>query len=190
MLSSTALSGLVAEPRPRRLARSAAASMATAGLALLVAACSSGSPPNTARAGSYSSGSVSPALAFARCLRSEGDPSWPDPDSSGQEPPSAKQGAASNPRFPAAVRACVHLLPNGGQETRAQIVADQRSAARFAECMRSHGLPNWPDATNDSEGRPFFNAQAAGLDTNSPQVSAAEQTCHSLLHIAQLPRGA
>jgi hypothetical protein len=56
--------------------------------------------------------------------------------------------------------------------------------------MRSHGVPDWPDATTDSQGQPAFNPQAAGIDTNSPQVSAAEQTCQSVLHLAQLPRGA
>ena len=141
-------------------------------------------------AATSSSNNVAPELAFARCVRTHGDPNWPDPDSNGQEPPSAKQEAAGNPRFPAARIACVHLLQNGGQETHAQILADQRGAVRFAECMRSHEVPNWPDAGTDSQGRPVFNAQAEGIDTNAPQVSAAEQTCQSLLHLAQLPRGA
>jgi hypothetical protein len=160
----------------------------TAGLVLLMAACSTdtGGTPNAAR----SSDAVSSALAFARCIRSHGDPNWPDPNSSGQEPPSAKQEAARNPRFPAAARECVHLLPNGGQETHAQIVADQQSALRFAGCMRSHGVPSWPDATIGPDGRPVFNAQAVGIDTNSPQVNAAAETCQALLHLAQLPRGA
>jgi len=123
-------------------------------------------------------------------VRTHGDPNWPDPNGSGQEPPSAKQEAASNPRFPPAARACVHLLPNGGQETHAQILADQRDAVRFAGCMRTHGVPTWPDAANDPEGRPVFNPQAVGIDLNSPQVMAAEQRCQSLLRLAQLPRGA
>jgi hypothetical protein len=177
--------------------RTRAAIIATAPLVLLTVACG-GSPSSTGSGGSSHAGgpanaqstSVPPALAFARCVRTHGDPNWPDPNGSGREPPSAKQEAASNPRFPAAARACVHLLPNGGQETHAQILADQRDAVRFAGCMRTHGVPTWPDASNDPEGRPAFNPQAAGIDLNSPQVMAAAQRCQSLLRLAQLPRGA
>jgi hypothetical protein len=187
--------------RPRRAwpsaARTTAAIIATAPLVLMAGACG-GSPSssgpggssNAARPASSRSTSVPPALAFARCVRSHGDPNWPDPNSSGEEPPSAKQEAVGNPRFPAAARACVHLLPNGGQETQAQILADQRDAVRFAGCMRTHGVPSWPDATNDPRGRPVFSPQAAGIDLNSPRVMAAEQRCQSLLRLAQLPRGA
>src|SRR5690242_10532069 len=34
-----------------------------------------------------------------------------------------------------------------------QILNQER---RFAHCMRSRGVPNWPDATIDSRGRPVF----------------------------------
>jgi hypothetical protein len=173
---------------PRRV-RTAAAITATAGLALLAAACSSspssagsGGSPNAAGAASSPSASVSPALAFARCVRTHGVPDWPDPDSSGREPASSKQIAASSPRFPAAQTACVHLLPNGGQETHAQMLANQRNAVRFAGCMRTYGVPNWPDPTNEG-GQPRFDAPAAGVDLSSPQVMAAAHRCQSLLHI-------
>src|SRR5215475_11671213 len=89
------------------------------GIAVLMAACAtdSGGSPHAGGATTPAANNVAPALAFARCVRSHGDPNWPDPDSNGQEPPSAKQEAAGNPRFPAARSACVHLLQNGGQET-------------------------------------------------------------------------
>jgi hypothetical protein len=180
--------------RPRRAsprrARTAAAITGTAGLALLAAACSSspssagpGGSPNAAGAASSPSASVSPALAFARCVRTHGVPNWPDPGSSGREPASSKQIAASSPRFPAAQAACRNLLPNGGQPTHAQVLADQRNAVRFAGCMRTHGVPNWPDPTIRPDGSPQFDAPAVGLDLSSPQVMAAAQRCQSLLHI-------
>ena len=31
---------------------------------------------------------------------------------------------------------------------------------KFSQCMRSHGVPNWPDPTTDSEGRPFSSSRA------------------------------
>jgi hypothetical protein len=47
----------------------------------------------------------------------------------------------------------------------------------FAHCMRSHGVPNWPDPTVDHQGRGNFDTQAAGIDTNSPRITADIHDC-------------
>jgi len=50
----------------------------------------------------------------------------------------------------------------------------------FARCMRSHGVPNWPDPTIDSQGRPFFDVSRAGLShayTHSPLVESKDREC-------------
>jgi hypothetical protein len=47
---------------------------------------------------------------------------------------------------------------------------------KFAQCMRSHGVSNWPDPTLD-QGRAVFNPQAVGVNTNSPQISAKVHEC-------------
>jgi hypothetical protein len=185
---------LIRRPRqasPRR-ARTAAAITAAAALALLTAAC--GSPSSTGSGGSLNASaaassppaSVSPALAFTQCVRTHGVPNYPDPDSSGTIPKeTSQQLGVSDSRYQAAQSACQHLLPNGGQPTNAQTAADQRNAVRFAGCMRSDGVPNWPDPIND-DGRVRFNVfdgSVRGLDPNSPQVMAAVHKCQSLLHI-------
>jgi hypothetical protein len=186
---------LIRRPRqasPRR-ARTTAAITAMAGIALLTAACSSspsptgaGGSPKAAGAASSPPASVSPALAFTQCVRTHGVPNYPDPDSSGTIPKeTSQQLGVSDSRYQAAQSACQHLLPNGGQPTNARTVADQRNAVRFAGCMRSHGVPNWPDPTNDG-GRVRFNVfggSVPGLDPSSPQVMAAVHKCQSLLHI-------
>lgn len=46
-----------------------------------------------------------------------------------------------------------------------------RSPLAFAQCMRAHGVPNFPDPNNN--GR--FNL--AGIDTASPQVVRASEAC-------------
>jgi hypothetical protein len=51
----------------------------------------------------------------------------------------------------------------------------------FSQCMRSHRVPNWPDPTVDSEGRPGFNLVPSGIDTNSSQVTTATHECQHLL---------
>ena len=47
----------------------------------------------------------------------------------------------------------------------------------YAECMRVHGLPNFPDPTR-SGGGIHFNQ---GADSNSPQFSSANNNCKHLL---------
>lgn len=185
--------------RPRRAspptARTAVAIIATAGLALLAAGCggssSTGSGGSPTAGGPTSSQSTnSQVLAFSHCMRSHGVSSFPDPDSSGKLPkPELVDARRSNsPRFDAANSACQHLLPGGGPSPQAEQQQERRERSamvRFAQCMRSHGVPNFPDPTNDSRGRPVFTLPR--IDEGSPQLIAKAQECQSLLHLAQLP---
>lgn len=60
-------------------------------------------------------------------------------------------------------------------------------ALKFSQCMRSHGVTNFPDpqitgnrATIQISGRAGANG-AGGLDPQSPQFQAAQSACQSLL---------
>ncbi len=139
--------------RPRRAwpsaARTAAAVIATAALALLSAACS-GSPSSTSSGGSSNAGGSanSKALAYARCVRSRGVPDFPDPSSAGEfNKTTMHQLSASNSQYQTATQACAHLLPNSGGPTVAEVQQEWNAMASFARCMRSHGVPNGPDPT-------------------------------------------
>ena len=84
-----------------------------------------------------------------------------------------------SPQFQAAVQACRKFLPGGGppQLTPAQQAAASKAMLRFAECMRAHGVPNFPDPSGD--GRfPLGSLRAIG--PSSPLVSSAFKTCASL----------
>jgi hypothetical protein len=120
-------------------------------------------------------------LAFSRCMRRHGVANFPDPDGSGNLPASAKQIALSNThQFQEARIACSALLPNGGNgPTQAQWQQILSEMVKFAGCMRQHGMPNWPDPTYDTSGRPVFNIQ---VDPNSPQFSSEIHACRALLH--------
>ena len=49
---------------------------------------------------------------------------------------------------------------------------------RLALCLRSRGVPNWPDSTVDSEGRPGFNLlHIQGFNPNSPRIDDKLQEC-------------
>jgi hypothetical protein len=131
-------------------------------------------------------------LAYASCMRSHGVPTFPDPNGGGQIDKTQVMSARNaNPsRFDAAGNACRHLLPNGGNgETPAQIAQDWTAFRKFTDCMRSHGVRNFPDPTSRSttDKRPTFNITAVGLDGNSPQLRARAGQCASILHLGGLP---
>ena len=70
---------------------------------------------------------------------------------------------------------------SGGPPTQAQIQQEQQDAVRFADCMRSHGVPNFPDPTTS----PHAFKQALDPSTaHSPAFQSAETACRHLL-----PRG-
>ena len=47
---------------------------------------------------------------------------------------------------------------------------------KFAQCMRAHGEPKFPDPTGNG-----LSLHGSGIDPKSPQFQAAKQTCRSLL---------
>jgi hypothetical protein len=176
-------------------ARAAAAIIAAAAVALLAAACSSPSSAGSAgssNAGGSSAGSGGPSLlAFAQCMRSKGLTNFPDP-SSNSKFPSAQQLGVSGSQYQAAQNACQNLLPAGpGRQFSAAEVQQLLVGMRaFSQCMRSHGVANWPDPSTDSQGQPQFDITSAGItssDRRSPQVQTAMSTCQHLLPSALGP---
>jgi hypothetical protein len=157
--------------------RPAAAAIATAGLLLLVAACSGGPSSAGSSGASHAAGSAgSQQLAFAQCMRTHGVATFPDPDASGAfNKVTLSQLATGNPRFPTAQNSCMHLLPNAGSvPNQAQVQQTAAQALSFSECVRAHGVTNFPDP--DSTGR-IPDPASVGIDQGSPQFQAANQAC-------------
>lgn len=72
----------------------------------------------------------------------------------------------------------------GGASTSASKASAVESGLAFTRCIRSHGVPNFPDPTLDSEGRPFFNVSGAGIShqyTHSPQFASKDAECERLV---------
>lgn len=134
-------------------------------------------------------------------MRSRGVPNFPDPASDGQVPKAiAQQLGVSNSQLQAAETACKHVYPTNGESggvltkdtiSRCEetgdcpqaLVQQAMTALRaYARCMRSHGVPNWPDPTIDSEGRPGVNLVAVpGTDWNSARISNIMQECQYVM---------
>jgi hypothetical protein len=166
---------------------------------LTVAACGSGAAsPGVAHIGAGATTVPLPAgpsvtsvramqadeLAFARCMRSHGEPSFPDPGSQGAF--SATKSAAdlnfSSPAFQAAQRACQKFLPSGSTASPAQQEAVTAKAVEFARCMRSHGLTTFPDPDTGLGARHgyFVEALNGPLSPSNPQFASAQKTCKKL----------
>ena len=150
---------------------------AVAVLASLATACGGG--PATP-AGPAGGSNFQIALGYARCMRSHGALNWPDPNSQGQ----FLKTQANSADFQApesAYKACQHLLPNGGQLTVTQQQKIAPLMLRFATCMRSHGITNYPDPVEHGSNIQLGPGPDSGIDTNSPRYKAAQKACVYLL---------
>lgn len=169
-----------------------------AAVVLSAAACG-GSPsgPSVASLGSGSSvsSSAKPSssdtftqmLAFSACMRSHGVKNFPDPQR-GQGgggtlriQGGGKAGSAGNldptsSVFQAAQQACQSLMPKGGADG---AKVDPTKIEPWAACMRSHGLPHFPDPTTQS-GAMKLDMSGTGINPDSPQFQNAMQACRSL----------
>jgi hypothetical protein len=159
-----------------RPTRAGALAAALAGIALLASACGGGSPgsgsPAAAGATAYQK-----ALAYTRCMRSHGVPGFPDPTSQGTFIPTGID--PHSPQFQSAMRTCHHLLPAGsGQRTAAQQQQVESNALKFAVCVRTHGIPGFPDPVFLGTTVDF--KVPKGLDQSLPQFLSAMRTCRTL----------
>jgi hypothetical protein len=170
-------------------------SLLAAGLG--VAACGSSSPNTTTDpSNSGSAGKDASGVAFATCIRAHGVPNFPDPTSNGQGgiqiqqsqrsgsgPSTEVNGVPVNgPAFQKAMQDCRQYLPNGGHPSAAQTAQTKARALAMSRCMRSHGVPNFPDPTfqtgpNGGVGIGIRIGNNSGIDPNSPAFQAASKEC-------------
>jgi len=149
---------------------------------------STGSGRGAPRSGfAIQTGNPQKALKLSECMRANGVPNFPDPNGQG-----VIQGSGIDPnsaQFQKAQQTCAKDLGGGaGTRSPAQIAKAEAAALAFSKCMRSHGVPDFPDPQFSSGGgisiRITAHAGAGGnngLDPSSPIFQKAQQTCSSLL---------
>jgi hypothetical protein len=167
--------------RPRRAGLVAVT--ATIGV---LAACSGSS---TAGADTFLGGTYTQSLAFAKCMRSHGVPSFPAPDGQGNFNNSQIEAITqNNPQARSAWAQCGSLLPNEGtglSVTQLQDMQQQnlRNAVKAAHCMRAHGIGDFPDPDGSTQGSginwaPVQSAiQSGRVNTSTPSYEAAYDAC-------------
>jgi hypothetical protein len=111
-------------------------------------------------------------------MRSNGVPNWPDPNSGGvfdKSKLTLQLLGVSSSRLQSAQAACRHLAPNGGQPpNQARLQRMKAQALQFSQCVRAHGVPDFPDP--DSTGR-IRDPASVGIDQGAPRFQAANQAC-------------
>jgi len=137
-----------------------------------------------ASSGSNASGETSQAqqLQLAQCMRSHGVPNFPDPSPGGGQlnAISAAGINTQSPTYQAALQACKKYTP-AGSITPAQSAAENAKGLEFSQCMRSHGVPNFPDPITGPTGGQAINMSGTGIDQNSPTYQAANSACQKIV---------
>jgi hypothetical protein len=154
-----------------RIWRIAIAGVALTALALLASGCGGVKAPSvanlatttatvgggsTASSGTGESGSTAPPsssallreeLAYAKCMRANGAPNFPDPGSGGGF---EIAGNGRSPGLEAAQAKCQKFMPVGGGPGGSGPPPSAQTMAQWlvvAQCMRHHGVPDFPDPT-------------------------------------------
>jgi hypothetical protein len=118
-------------------------------------------------------------------MRAHGIADFPDPASNGQinvdfahggkdGTPASSGIDRMSPQYISADRTCRPLLP-GGVPTPAQAQEALARGLKFAQCMRSHGVPSYPDPTSANV------VHLLGVDPSSPRFLRAQKECEVLV---------
>jgi len=149
-----------------------------AGIILLAAACSGSSSSSPDTSSSPGTSNAAKAVAYANCMRQHGvDVNVGSNGNISAGGGAGGAGAAGQQATQSAQDACRHLLPNGGQPPQAKQAQALAQALKYTRCMRSHGVPDFPDPSQNNGGPIGFN----GVNAGTPAYTKANQACQSLL---------
>jgi len=182
--------------------RATGAVVAAGALAVLVAGCGGDKQAGVASLGSTTSTTQAPsppdagnggntnaryqaALAYVNCMRSHGVPNFPDPTRNGtlnvnfqrveREARPSQAESTGTPRSTSRPTRTAGTSP-GRCADPAQNQLALVKGLKFAQCMRSHGVPNFPDPTAANVVH-----LGAGVDPGSPQFQNAQKICQNLV---------
>ena len=145
---------------------------------------------------SESTGSSGTALQFADCMRSHGVPQFPDPGSSA--------GARIRPPLRAQVLAGFRVRGQDMRQARARwrpefggcpgaSASDVHAALVWAQCVRKHGEPNFPDPSTTARAGLSFRGivfpVGAEFNAQSPAFKQAQAACGSGPGAGKVPPG-
>jgi hypothetical protein len=158
--------------------------LAGVGCAIALAGCGGSSSDRA----SSPYGPASSPFALSKCMRANGVSNFPDPSagpgggegfngivaSPGSQTLTVDGITFSGPALQTARKACSEYLPPGGPPP--QLSAARKAAElAFARCMRTHGVPSFPDPT--FTGRPSGASGKQIAISQSPAFNQAAKEC-------------
>jgi len=159
----------------------------TLAFALAASACGGSGAAAVPQADTGTNASNPQAVAASQCMRAHGIHNFPDPvkgsgggvglsvsRTPGNSTITVGDIPFSGPAFTAAAKAC-RFGPYGTRPTLS--AAQRRGMLENAECMRTHGVPNFPDPTFGPRGG-VKGASSHGINTNAPAFIRANQKCN------------
>jgi hypothetical protein len=188
------------------LPAAAAAAAAALAPAIVLAACGSTSVRVSSTAGNADSNLSqtdqtqihSESLRFARCMRADAVPNFPDPPGNGSygvksfaqqsngRTMSINGAPVGAPAFRSALAKCNQYLPHPPAPKTYQLATIRGLMVTWAKCMRSHGLPRFGDPAITADGRRIMHGQ---FDIGSPAYYAARQACDPQLNRSMTAAG-
>jgi hypothetical protein len=140
--------------------------VAAAVLAMTAAAC-----------GGHATASQTDNNELTTCMRAHGVRDFPTATSNGQF--NLNGIDQSSPRFEAALAACGRLFQT--QDQAQQNAAALAQGVRYAQCMRAHGIPSFPDPTVSGGTVSGQVSSGSGINLLSPQGTRARAACRHVL---------
>jgi hypothetical protein len=161
---------------------------ALAVLALIGAGCSNAGPAGSAGSGGHRNATVrEKAVKFAECMRANGVSAFPDPDASGALTIDAVANGSSldtsSAAFQQALGACKDLEPPGftGHKRSTQ---QQQAALEFAQCIRDHGVKDFPDPVNGEPLIDTYKIPSSNRPGGMTILNAATHACGTILKLS------
>lgn len=172
--------------------RWSSAAVALIPLAGLISGCGSSASAGTGGGSSRNTAdSAQQAVKFAQCMRNNGVSQFPDPNASGEltiDAVANGSGLDTNaPAFKQALSACRDLEPTGftGRTRSSQ---QQAAGLKFAQCIRSNGVPDFPDPVPNGPLVDTNRIPSANQPGGMSALHAAMQKCSAAAAAAGVAR--
>src|SRR3954453_2111514 len=120
------------------------------------------------------------AVKFAECMRANGVPHFPDPGSKGE----TNFGVdVSRDVGRKAIDACKALKPPGALSSK-RTPKEQSASLRFAQCVREHGVKDFPDPVNGEPLIDTYKIPSSNRPGGMTILNAATHACGVILNSA------
>jgi hypothetical protein len=117
------------------------------------------------------------AVKFAECMRANGVPHFPDPDPKGE----INFGVdVTGEVWLKAIDACKKLKPPGALSSK-RTPKEQSASLRFAQCVRDHGVKDFPDPVNGEPLIDTYKIPSSNKPGGMTILNAATHKCGGIV---------